>query len=164
MGVGRTELRSQRTKLGGALVGWSPWSPANTAARISKPRRRRGANASQRPHPHAPRPGLDARDQIRQNRLRLKITGLLWLEDVVEKLARKHQVEIEEVEELFRGKPRFRFVERGHREGENVYAALGQTDAGRYLIVFFVWKADGYALPISARDMKPSERNIYGRK
>jgi uncharacterized DUF497 family protein len=108
--------------------------------------------------------GLDARDQIRQNRVQLKITGLLWLEDIVEKLARKHQVEIEEVEELFRGRPKFRFVERGHREGENVYAALGQTDAGRYLIVFFVWKADGYALPISARDMKPGERKMYGRK
>ncbi len=94
----------------------------------------------------------------------MKITGLLWLEDIVEKLARKHQVETEEVEELFRGRPKFRFVERGHREGESVYAALDQTDAGRYLIVFFVWKSDGQALPISARDMKPNERKMYGRK
>ena len=94
----------------------------------------------------------------------MKITGFFWLEEIIEKLARKHQVQIEEVEELFRGKPKFRFVERGHREGENVYSALGQTEAGRYLIVFFVWKTDGRALPISARDMKPGERRLYGRK
>jgi uncharacterized protein len=94
----------------------------------------------------------------------LKITGFFWLEEIIEKLARKHQVQIEEVEELFRGEPKFRFVERGHREGENVYSALGQTEAGRYLIVFFVWKTDGRALPISARDMKPGERRLYARK
>jgi len=32
--------------------------------------------------------------------------------------------------------PYFRFVEKGHRSGENVYAARGQTKNGRYLIVF----------------------------
>jgi uncharacterized DUF497 family protein len=49
----------------------------------------------------------------------------------------------------------FRFVEKGDRRGENVYSALGQTSAGRYLIVFFVRKRAGQALPISARDMTP---------
>jgi hypothetical protein len=32
----------------------------------------------------------------------------------------------------------------------------GQTDAGRYLAVFFVYKHRGKALPVSARDMTPS--------
>lgn len=94
----------------------------------------------------------------------MRITGFIWLEDIVEKLAAKHHVEIHEVEELFEGEPRFRFVESGHHPGENVYAAIGQTDAGRYLIVFFVYKADGQALPISARDMTRSERKLHGRK
>jgi len=31
-------------------------------------------------------------------------------------------------------------VKRGHVDGEDVYLALGQTDAGRYLSVFFVYK------------------------
>lgn len=95
---------------------------------------------------------------------RLKITGTIWLEEIVEKLARKHAVEPEEVEEVFSNIPKFRFVESGHREGEDVYAALGQSDGGRYLITFFVLKADGRIIPVSARDMTPAERNRYGRK
>jgi hypothetical protein len=35
--------------------------------------------------------------------------------------------------EVIENTPHFRFVEKGYREGENVYAALGRTDAGRYL-------------------------------
>jgi uncharacterized protein len=94
----------------------------------------------------------------------LRITGFIWIEEIVDKLAQKHRVETYEVEEVFFGKPKFRFVENGHRAGEDVYAALGQTDGGRYLITFFVWKNDGSALPVSARDMTPGERKIYGRK
>jgi len=95
---------------------------------------------------------------------RLRITGFIWLDVIVEKLAMKHRVEPEDVEELFGGAPKFRFVEKGHRQGEDVYAALGQTDAGRYLIVFFIVKPDGRVLPLSARDMTQPERERYGRK
>jgi uncharacterized DUF497 family protein len=52
----------------------------------------------------------------------------------------------------------------GIRKGEDVYAALGQTDAGRYLIAFFIRKDDDRILPISARDMTHAERKRYGRK
>ena len=62
------------------------------------------------------------------------------------------------------GSSKFRFVEKGHREGEDVYAALGQTEAGRYLVAFFVRKLDGRALPVSARDMNSRERKLYERK
>jgi len=51
-----------------------------------------------------------------------------------------------------------------YTRGENVYAALGRTDGGRYLIVFFVRKKTGQALPISARDMSFSERKKYEKK
>jgi hypothetical protein len=94
----------------------------------------------------------------------LDIEGLIWLDEIVEKLAKKHHVEVHEVEELFRSDPRFRFVERGHRDREDVYAALGRSEAGRYLIAFFVWKIDNQALPISARDMTNAERRRYGRE
>lgn len=70
----------------------------------------------------------------------MKISGFIWLEDIVQKLIRKHSVETEEGREVFKNKPRFRFIEKGHRKGENVYAAFGQTDAGRYLTCFFVCK------------------------
>jgi uncharacterized protein len=94
----------------------------------------------------------------------MEIAGFIWLDEVVDKLARKHNVEVFEVEELFDASPRVRFVEQGDRPDEDVYAALGKTDAGRYLIAFFVRKRDGRALPLSARDMTPAERRRYGRK
>ena len=61
------------------------------------------------------------------------------------------------------GEPLFRKVQKGHVPGEDVYAALGQTEAGRYLIVYFVYKATREALILSARDMDASERKAYGR-
>jgi uncharacterized protein len=85
----------------------------------------------------------------------LKLSGLIWLEEIVEKIERKHHVTQNEVREILRNSSHFRFVEKGDRRGENVYSALGQTSAGRYLIVFFVRKRAGQALPISARDMTP---------
>lgn len=94
----------------------------------------------------------------------MKITGFIWLEGIVQKLIWKHSVEAEEVREIFLNNPRFRFVEKGHRKDENVYAVLGQTDAGRYLICFFVYKTNGQALILSARDMTDAERKKYGRK
>lgn len=94
----------------------------------------------------------------------MKITGLIWLEDIVQKNLQKHAVQKQDVREVFACGPRFRLAEKGHRSGEDVYAALGRTDAGRYLIVFFVHKKDGRALILSARDMTHSERRKYGKK
>jgi hypothetical protein len=48
-----------------------------------------------------------------------------------EKLASKHHVEPEEVEQVLNSNPRIRFIEKGERKGEDVYAALGRTEAGR---------------------------------
>ncbi len=70
----------------------------------------------------------------------MKIEGIIWLRDIVDKLAFKHHVGTHEVEEVFNDKPKFRFVKKGEREGEDVYLALGRTDAGRYLAVLFIYK------------------------
>jgi uncharacterized DUF497 family protein len=93
----------------------------------------------------------------------VRIVGFVWLEEILDKLLRKHHIYEFEVVEVFESKPKFRFVERGHREGENVYSAMGRTDAGRYVVVFFVHKSDGRALPVSARDMTAAERKRYER-
>ena len=93
----------------------------------------------------------------------MRITGIIWLEDIVEKLEQKHGVRRFEVREVLAGRVWFHFVEKGHRPGENVYAALGQSEAGRYLIVFFVYKKDQQALILSARDMTQTERRTYER-
>lgn len=94
----------------------------------------------------------------------MKITRFIWLEDIVQKLLWKHSVEVDEVREVFQNRARFHFVEKGHQKDENVYAALGQTDGGRYLICYFILKRDNQALILSARDMSKAERNMYGRK
>jgi uncharacterized DUF497 family protein len=94
----------------------------------------------------------------------LKITGLIWTNEIVEKLIRKHNVYQKEVREIFAQKPYFRFVEKGHRAGENVYAAMGQTNNGRYITVFFVYKQDRRALILSARNMTHRERKLYEKR
>ena len=38
----------------------------------------------------------------------MKIEGIIWIRDVVDKLAFKHQVETDEVEEVLGGRPKFR--------------------------------------------------------
>jgi uncharacterized DUF497 family protein len=94
----------------------------------------------------------------------MKIEGTIWLRDVVDKLVLKHHVETDEVEQMFESKPRFRLVEKGKREGEDVFMALGQTNAGRYLAVLFIYKKTKEALILSARDMAKKERRQYAKK
>jgi uncharacterized DUF497 family protein len=94
----------------------------------------------------------------------LKISGLIWLEDIVQKLIWKHSVTQEEVSEVFGNSPRFRYVEKGHRKDENLYVAQGQTVGGRFLQVFFVYKTNHQALILSVRDMTKAERRKYEKK
>ena len=91
----------------------------------------------------------------------MRIEGITWLETIIEKLERKHSVSVDEVEEVLSGRSRFRHVERGHRKGEDVYAAVGKTRGGRTLIVFFVYKPrTREALVVSAREPSRRERNL----
>lgn len=93
----------------------------------------------------------------------MKISRIIWYHKFVEKLWDKHRVEVHEAEEVLQNRRRVRRVKRGHVEGEDVYLALGQTDAGRYLSVFFVYKKSHDAIVISARDMDAGERREYGK-
>ena len=91
------------------------------------------------------------------------IDDFIWLPDVAEKLVVKHHVTQDEAEEVFFNHPQYRFVESGHSVGEGVYVASGQTDSGRYLMVFFLHKPDHLSLILSARDMDRQERRQYER-
>lgn len=94
----------------------------------------------------------------------MKIDGVIWLRDIVDKLAWKHQVDQDEVEEVLDNQPKIRFAKKGERKDEDVYMALGQTYAGRYLTVLFIYKKTKEALILSARDMSNKERKQYGKK
>jgi hypothetical protein len=94
----------------------------------------------------------------------VKIERISWLGAVADKLALKHRVETPEVEQALRNRPKIRFAQKGARKGEDLYLALGQTDAGRYLAVVFIYKRTQEALILSARDMSDKERKQYGKK
>ncbi|MEW6665135.1 MAG: hypothetical protein AB1512_07935 [Thermodesulfobacteriota bacterium] len=49
-------------------------------------------------------------------------------------------------------------------EGENVYNALGRTEQGRHLSIFFIRKPERRALILTARDMNRRERIRYEKK
>ena len=70
----------------------------------------------------------------------MKIENFIWLQDIIDKLAFKHHVEAIEVEEVFDNRPKIRFVQKGNRKGEDVYMALGRSEARRYLAVIFIIK------------------------
>ena len=93
----------------------------------------------------------------------MRITDIIWRQRIIDKLDDKHHVSVEEVEEVLLSGPLVRRMAKGHVRGEDVYAALASIGGGRHLIVFFIDKKRGMALPISARDMTPSERNYYAR-
>lgn len=89
---------------------------------------------------------------------------IIWKDQFVEKFGSKHSVSIAEAEDVLNGNPHIRRVAKGRVKDENVYAAFGQTEAGRYLIVFYIRKLSGALLPISARDMDDGERKYYERQ
>ena len=94
----------------------------------------------------------------------MDIRRCLWSEYVVEKIATKHSLLTDEVEEVLASRPRIRRISRGYLKGEDVYVAYGRSEAGRYLTVFFIHKQSGDALIMSARDMDEKERAAFRRK
>jgi uncharacterized DUF497 family protein len=92
------------------------------------------------------------------------IRKIIWKDQFVEKLAQKHGVAVFEAEEVLNAEPHIRRMSKGRIEDEHVYGAFGQTDDGRYLIVFYIRKVSGAILPISARDMDDAERKYYERQ
>lgn len=94
----------------------------------------------------------------------MKIEGFIWYRDIVDKLLWKHNVTHEEVEEIFVNRPEYKFLEKGKIKKENLYSARGQTNAGRYLAVLFIYKQTKEALIVTARDMDSKERKSYGKK
>jgi uncharacterized protein len=82
----------------------------------------------------------------------MRIDDIIWLPQVIDKLAWKHRVAPEEVDAILFSNPMYRKVQKGHILGEDLYAALGQTQAGRYLIVFFIYKSTcgSFQIPVDS--------------
>lgn len=91
----------------------------------------------------------------------MRLYDIIWNEDFVAKIAEKHGVTTEEVEEVLFSEPHVRRIERGKVKRQHLYAAYGRTAGGRCLVIFFIRKTAVAALPIPARDMTPSERRYF---
>ena len=95
----------------------------------------------------------------------MQIDYIVCPDSIADKLESKHRVTVREARQVLLNDPRIRFAEKGHRAGQDVYGAFGQTSGGRYLAVFFIYESDtATAVMISARDMSGKERKTYGRK
>ena len=83
-----------------------------------------------------------------------------WDEDNIDHLA-AHHISPEEVEEVLEG----RIVRRrGGTDAPDRWRVLGRTAAGRYLALVCQVKADDVIRPITGWDMRPHERESYGRQ
>ncbi len=94
----------------------------------------------------------------------MQLNDIIWKNQFIDKLATKHNVSTDEVEEILFNSPYVRKAKKGNVQGENVYVAYNQTYSGRYLVVFFIYKINQSALPISARDMTEKERRYYEKQ
>lgn len=94
----------------------------------------------------------------------MKIKRIILLPAIEEKLAKKHRVSAWEVEDVLLGESAVYHAEKGNRLREDVYMAAGRTLDGRYLLVFFILKADKSVLILSARDMTTAERKRHAKK
>lgn len=94
----------------------------------------------------------------------MRLREVIWKNQFVEKIERKHGVTTDESEDVLFSTPVVRRIGKGQIKGEDLYAAYGETEAGRHLIVFFVRKRDVVALPISAREMTTAERRYYAEQ
>ncbi|MEW6003394.1 MAG: BrnT family toxin [Nitrospirota bacterium] len=94
----------------------------------------------------------------------MEIIDSIIIPEILDKLIWKHNVTETEVRQVFLNKPRYRFIEKGKYKGEYLYLALGITDSGRYLAVYFIYKKNKKALIVTARDMTEKERKRYAKK
>ena len=88
----------------------------------------------------------------------LHLTELTASPPVIAKLAGKHGVRFEEVEEAVFG--RDAHIRRGQA---GLYLIYGRTAAGRYLFCVIAGKGNK-AWVVTARSMTPAERRFYGKQ
>ncbi len=85
------------------------------------------------------------------------------MDNVVEKIHKKHGVTTTEVEELFQNGPKTRRGPKGNFINESLYYALGRTNSNRLLFAVFIHKRNSDALIITARQMDNKEKSIYSK-
>jgi uncharacterized DUF497 family protein len=98
---------------------------------------------------------MDAEERLR------RATGFQWDAGNAEKNWLSHRVTTTECEQVFFNQPLIVAPDVAHSGVENRYFVLGQTDAGRELLLVFTLRGELIRV-ISARDMSRNERKVYG--
>ena len=86
----------------------------------------------------------------------MRIYQLVFESGREEHIAR-HNVRLDEVEDVALGQPFIRRARQGYLR------LIGQTESGRYLTVFVVRRGSGVYSLVTARDATPGERREYER-
>ncbi len=86
--------------------------------------------------------------------------GFDWDGGNAEKIQKKHRVSVSECEEVFWNKPLDMARDESHSQTEDRFGALGRTNEGRLLALFFTIRGSKIRV-ISARDMSKKERKVY---
>ncbi len=94
----------------------------------------------------------------------MRIREVTWLEEVADKIVRKHGLWPHEAEEVLLARPHVRFLEKGHVPGEDLFGGFGRTAAGRHVVVYFLLKKPETALVVTAREMTRREKRRYGKR
>ncbi len=89
-----------------------------------------------------------------------KIEGFEWDEGNLDKNKKKHKVDYKECEEVFLNEPVRVFDDEIHSKTEKRYGALGKTNAGRCLVIFFTIRNKRIRV-VSARDQGKKDRKVY---
>jgi len=89
-----------------------------------------------------------------------KLSSFDWDEANINKNKEKHKVEYRECEEIFSNKPLVFIEDKQHSQTENRWGALGKTNKGRQLAVYFTIRSDKIRI-ISARDQGKKDKLAY---
>lgn len=87
----------------------------------------------------------------------MEIERLVWNQKTREKIAKKHHLSRQEVEEVFARDYHIRCFGK-------LYHAYGQSAVGRYLFVVSLPLGRGRAQVVTAREMTRKERRLYRRE
>ena len=86
--------------------------------------------------------------------------GFEWDAGNAPRIWERHEVAPGETEQVFFNRPLVAAVDLEHSDSEPRFLALGQTDAGRHLLVVFTFRRRLIRV-ISARNMSRRERREY---
>lgn len=89
-----------------------------------------------------------------------KLHGFDWDKANINKNKEKHNVEYRECEEIFTNKPLVFIEDKQHSQSENRWGALGKTNKGRQLAVYFTIRNEKIRI-ISARDQGRKDKLAY---